>query len=119
MKALKITYYASTALVSLLMIFSASMYVFQHDTVKGYYEGFGYPTYIIYPYAFLKVAGVIAIWQNKIQWIREWAYAGFFFALFFAIIAHVMIADGEQMAAVLAMVLLLTSYITQKRITSK
>ena len=92
------------------------MYVFNHEEVKVMFTNFGYPTYIIYPYAFAKVLGVIGIWQNKFILLREWAYAGFFFAFILAFFAHYMIGDGEQMGAVVALVLLLTSYFLGKKI---
>ena len=48
MKRNKIIYYSATGLLTLLMLFSASMYFFNHDEVAKLFEGFGYPTYIIY-----------------------------------------------------------------------
>jgi hypothetical protein len=80
------------------------------------FEGFGYPTYIIYPYGVAKLLGLAAIWfiGNKI--LKEWAYAGFFFAFVLAFFAHVMIGDGEQIGAAIAMVLLVVSYIFSKKI---
>lgn len=115
MKRDKIIYYIATGLLTLLMGFSVSMYLFNHEEVKGMFTNFGYPTYIIYPYAFAKVLGIIAIWQNKYGNLKEWAYSAFFFAFVLAFFAHYMIADGEQMGALIALVLLLTSYIFNKR----
>ncbi len=40
----------------------------------------------------------------------------FFFAFVLAFFAHYMIGDGEQMGAVVATILLLTSYFTEKKI---
>ncbi|MFK2820151.1 DoxX family protein [Flavobacteriaceae sp. LMIT009] len=116
MKRDKIIYYASTGLLTLLMGFSVFMYLFNHEEVKGMFTSFGYPTYIIYPYAFAKILGVIGIWQNKFVLLKEWAYAGFFFAFILAFFAHYMIGDGEQMGAVVALVLLLTSYFFGKKL---
>lgn len=116
MKKNKIIYYVSTGLLSLLMGFSVFMYLFNHEEVKGMFTNFGYPTYIIYPYAFAKILGVIGVWQNKFTLLKEWAYAGFFFAFTLAFFAHFMIGDGEQMGALVALVLLLTSYFFGKKI---
>ena len=118
MKTTKIIYYISTALLTLLMLFSAGMYFFNHAEVAGMFTNFGYPTYIIYPYAVAKLLGVIAIWFLGNKPVKEWAYAGFFFAFILAFFAHVMISDGEQMGAVVAMILLVTSYITNKKINN-
>jgi hypothetical protein len=116
MKTTKIIYYISTGLLTLLMLFSAGMYFFNHAEVATMFSNFGYPTYIIYPYAIAKLLGLVALWFISNKVIKEWAYAGFFFAFILAFFAHVMIGDGEQMGAVVAMVLLITSYVTHKKI---
>ena len=116
MKTTKIIYYVSTALLTLLMFFSAGMYFFNHAEVSGMFTNFGYPTYIIYPYAIAKLLGLVALWFVANKTVKEWAYAGFFFAFIFAFFAHIMISDGEQMGAILAMVFLITSYITSKKL---
>ena len=118
MKRDKIIYYISTGLLTLLMLFSVGMYFFNHAEVAQMFTSFGYPTYIIYPYAVLKLLGLFAIWNPNFKVIKEWAYAGFFFAFVLAFFAHFMISDGEQMGAVVALILLLTSYIFNKK-TSK
>ncbi|MEO9570417.1 MAG: DoxX family protein [Polaribacter sp.] len=116
MKTTKIIYYVSTTLLTLLMLFSAGMYFFNHAEVAGMFTNFGYPTYIIYPYAIAKLLGLVALWFVANKTVKEWAYAGFFFAFIFAFFAHIMINDGEQMGAILAMVFLITSYITSKKL---
>lgn len=115
MKRNKIIYYVATGLLTLLMLFSVSQYFFNHDEVAEMFTSFGYPTYIIYPYAVAKILGLIAIWFIANKAIKEWAYAGFFFAFIFAFFAHIMISDGEQMGAVIAMILLIISYIYHKK----
>ena len=116
MKAIKITYYIATGLLTLLMLFSAGMYFFNHEEVAKLFTNFGYPTYIIYPYAILKISGIIVIWFAGNRGLKEWAYSGFFFAFLLAFFAHVMINDGEQGGAIVAMILLLTSYFTNKKL---
>jgi len=116
MKRDKIIYYVSTGLLTALMLFSVSMYLFSHDEVSSMFKGFGYPTYIIYPYAIAKLLGLFAIWNPNFKVIKEWAYTGFFFAFILAFFAHFMIGDGEQGGALVALVLLVISYIFNKRI---
>lgn len=115
MKRNKIIYYVATGLLSLLLLFSAGMYIFNHEVVSQMFNNFGYPTYIIYPYAIAKLLGIFALWNPKFDKIKEWAYAGFFFAFILAFFAHIMIGDGEQMGAALAMILLVVSYIFYKK----
>ena len=115
MKINKIIYYTFTVIFTLIIVFSAGMYFFNHDFIKQAFTNLGYPTYLIYPYATAKILGVIAIWQTKFMRIKEWAYSAFFFAFILAFFAHYMIGDGEQMGAVLAIVLLVISYIFYKK----
>ena len=59
---------------------------------------------------------MIAIWFISSKALKEWAYAGFFFAFILAFFAHYMIGDGEQTGALVALVLLLISYVFSKKI---
>lgn len=108
-------YLISTGLLSLLMLFSAGMYFFNHDMVRDTFTHLGYPTYIIYPLAIAKILGLVAIWTKKSNWLKEWAYAGFFFDFVLALSAHISVADGEYAPAALAIVLLIVSYFTEKK----
>ncbi|WP_111709299.1 DoxX family protein [Lutibacter citreus] len=116
MKTKKIIYWVSTGLLSALLLMSAGMYVFNNEQVAGMFTNFGYPTYIIYPLAALKIAAVIVLLTLKRSNIKEWAYSALFFEFILAFFAHVMIGDGEQTAAIIAMVLLLTSYFFGKKV---
>jgi len=110
MKKVKIAYLISTGLISALMLMSAGMYFFNNQMVRETFEALGYPSYIIYPLAIAKILGIIAIWSNISQSLKEWAYAGFFFDLLLAFFAHIMIGDGDSTPAMLGTVLLLISY---------
>ncbi|TDQ27602.1 DoxX family protein [Tenacibaculum caenipelagi] len=116
MKRDKIIFYVSTGLLTLMMLMSAGMYIFNNEAVSSMFTAFGYPTYIIYPYAIAKILGLVALWFFRGKFLNEWAYAGFFFAFILAFFAHFMIGDGEQTGAVIAMVLLILSYIYKKKI---
>ncbi|MEX0275244.1 MAG: DoxX family protein [Flavobacteriaceae bacterium] len=106
----QIIYWVATGLLSVLMLFSAGMYFFKHGMVRETFMDLGYPTYIIYPLAILKIAGLVVIWSKKFKALKEWAYAGFFFDFVLALAAHLMVNDGEYLPALLAMVLLMVSY---------
>ncbi|MFT4643025.1 MAG: hypothetical protein ACI89R_000868, partial [Candidatus Azotimanducaceae bacterium] len=116
MKRNKIIFYVATGLLSVLLLFSVSQYFLKYDDIANAFESFGYPTYIIYPYAIAKLLGLLVLWLPGYKTLKEWAYAGFTFAFIFAFFAHFMIADGEQMGAVIATVLLVVSYIYSKKI---
>jgi len=114
-KTNKIIYYASTGLLTALMLFSAGMYFFKHEMVSEAFIGLGYPTYIIYPLAIAKILGLIAIWTRKSKILKEWAYAGFFYDVVLAFGAHIMVQDGSFKEALIGIILVLTSYIFEKR----
>ncbi|MEC3907964.1 DoxX family protein [Tamlana sp. 2201CG12-4] len=118
MKTQKIVYYIATGILTVMVLFSASMYFFKHDDIAGAFTGFGYPTYIIYPYAIAKLLGLVGVWNPKFKIIKEWAYAGYFYAFILAFFAHYMIGDGQQGGAVLALVALIVSYIFNKKINN-
>ena len=86
MKRDKIIYWIATGLLSLMMLFSAGMYFFNHEEVVQVFTTLGYPAYIVYPLALAKVLGLIAILTKKSQVLKEWAYAGFFFDFVLALV---------------------------------
>ncbi|MDB2462750.1 DoxX family protein [Algibacter sp.] len=112
----KIIYYAATAILTLVVLFSVNMYFFKHEMIKGAFTSLGYPTYIIYPYAVMKLLGLVAVWTPSFKVLKEWAYAGFFYAFILAFFAHIMKADGGQGTAMVAFIALVVSYISYKRI---
>lgn len=116
MKRDKIIYWVATGLLSAMMLMSAGMYLFNTAEIKSLFISFGYPDYIVYPLAFAKLLGLVAILTKKSKTLYEWAYAGFFFDFVLAFFAHWNVQDGEHMGAVIALVLLSVSYIFGRRI---
>lgn len=106
----KLFFRISTGLLTFLMLFSASMYVFANEIAVEAFTKLGFPIYIIYPLAVAKVLGLIAIWSNKSKRLTEWAYAGFAFDLILAVSAHLSVNDGEFMGALVGLIILGSSY---------
>ena len=106
-----ILYRIVTGLLTLLMLFSASMYLMNYEMFVEAFTKLGYPTYLIYPLAIAKILGLIAIWTRQSKTLTEWAYAGFFFDTLLAASAHMNVGDGESGFAIMGMVLVLTSYV--------
>ena len=81
----------------------------------------GYPTYIIVPLEIAKLLGVAAVLSNVSPFLKNLAYAGFFYHLLLALSAHVAAGDGpaEMSGAVLGLVFLAGSFhFDRKRISS-
>ncbi len=95
------------------------LYFVQHDEISIAFTLLGFPTFIIYPLAIAKILGLTAIWIDKSTQLREWAYAGFTCNLSLAVAAHLNVNDGEFGGAAVALLLLATSYIFHRRISSK
>ncbi len=87
--------------------------------VEGIFKSLGYPTYIIYPLAFAKIVGILAILTKKSTFLKELAYAGFFFDFILAVSAHINANDGGHLTALVAMILLVVSYIYDKKVFKK
>ena len=84
----KIIYWIATAICCGIMLFSAQMYFLKYYMVRGFFQSLNYPTYLVYPLAIAKVLGILAIVSNLNKWLKEWAYAGFFFNSILALVAH-------------------------------
>ncbi len=116
MKKDKIIYYIATGLITALMLMSAGMYFVKYDMVSEVFTKLGFPTFIIYPLAVLKLLGLVAIWSRKSISLKEWAYAGFFFDFVLALAAHIYANDNEYAASAVALVLLGVSYLYDKKV---
>ena len=95
---------------------SVGFYIFYHAEISQTFLKMGYPAYIIYPLALAKILCLFAIWSNKSETLKEWAYAGFFFNLTLAFFAHFMINDGEFAPVLIAIFLLSASYLAWKKL---
>ncbi len=117
MKILKIVYWISTVVICSFMLFIAAEYFFNHDKTINYFVSYGYPVYIIYPLGIAKIIGVVTIlFFNQLRSLKEWAYAAFFFNFVLAFFAHFLISDGSHLGAFIAVILLLISYFTGKKV---
>ena len=114
---MKIVYWIATGLLCALMLFAAFNYIFKHELIVDVFNRLGFPAYIIYPLAALKVLGIAAILTKWSPTLKEWAYAGFFFNFILAMSAHINAGDGIQfLPAFVCLVLLIVSYVIDKKL---
>lgn len=112
----KILYWIATAVLTAIMCFSVFNYFANYEAIAGYFEHFQYPVYLVYPLAIAKILGLIAVWGNFSKWLKEWAYAGFFFDTVLAFFAHY-ISDGNgYLFSLIALTATLISYFTGKQV---
>ncbi len=90
----KIIYWTATILLALGMFSGGLAQIFR---VKQNVDGIvhlGYPIYLMSILGTWKILGVIAILIPKFKLLKEWAYAGFFFAMTGAVISHIAAGDS-------------------------
>lgn len=101
----KIIYWVVTVFLSIGMLAGGIQQMLQ---IGGYNEiitKLHYPLYVLSILGVWKILGVIAILIPKFPLLKEWAYAGFFFAMSGAAISH--FAVGQSFTeAIPALVLL-------------
>ena len=105
----KIIYWIATLWLSLGMISTGAVQLFKQKAGQGGLDTItelGYPIYILTILGVWKVLGVIAVLTPKFPLLKEWAYAGFFFAMSGAIFSHM--ASGNSIKEIFPPLLLLT-----------
>lgn len=72
----------------------------------------GYPIYFLTILGIWKILGVIALLVPKFPLVKEWAYAGFFFAMSGAIFSHIAVGDPlkEIFPSLLLLILTVVSW---------
>lgn len=104
-KTNKIIYWASTMLVVLGMLPGGIGQIFHAKWSLDLIRPLGYPEYILTIIGTWKVLGSIVLLIPKLPLIKEWAYAGFFFAMSGAVISH--LVSGESMNKLISPLVLL------------
>ena len=112
---MKIVYWVGTGLLSLVMIFSATMYFTNTAAIQEAFTGFGYPSYLVIPLGIVKLLGLVAIISNRSATLKEWAYFGFLIDLILAIAAHLAVKDGQSLFAIAALAGWIASYVGYKK----
>ncbi len=89
-----IIYWITTSLVSVGMLGSGLAQLFHTKDMVVLVTHVGYPVYFMYILGVWKILAVIAILIPGFKLLKEWAYAGLFFAMTGAVVSHLAIGDG-------------------------
>ncbi|MBU2948435.1 DoxX family protein [Zobellia uliginosa] len=116
MKTQRTLYWSALVLLTLIMLFSVFNYFTKYEMIVGFFKHFNYPSYLIYPLAFAKILGLIAIWGNFSSWLKEWAYAGFFFNTLLAFFAHYLTDGKDYLFAFIAIIVTLIAYFMDREL---
>lgn len=118
MKSVKIIYWTTTTIVSVMMLFSAYMYFTSVEVKQGFVH-LGFPDYFRIELAVAKALGALALLLPFIPArVKEWAYAGFFINFVSAIIAHLASGDAASTwgSVTVFLLILIASYISRELI---
>ena len=119
-KGWKITYYISTTLLVLSMLWGGYLDASQNELAVAGITSLGYPAYFAVIIGVAKILGVVGILQNKVRFLRSWAYAGFTFDTLGAFISTLAagMAFMYALPALISLVIVLVSF-TAARKTSR
>lgn len=92
----KIIFWVSTLWLSLGMLSTGIVQLIRMEEEVGMMTRLGYPIYFLTILGTWKILGVIAMLLPKLPLVKEWAYAGFFFAMSGAVISHIAIGDNGK-----------------------
>jgi uncharacterized membrane protein YphA (DoxX/SURF4 family) len=101
----KIIYWISTLWLALGMTSTGIVQLLKMEDDVTRMTRLGYPVYFLTILGVWKILGVVAVLVPKFPRLKEWAYAGFFFAMSGAAFSH--LAVGDPMTEILPSLLLL------------
>jgi uncharacterized membrane protein YphA (DoxX/SURF4 family) len=108
----KIIYWIATLWLALGMTSTGIVQFIKMKEEVDLFNRLGYPLYFLTILGIWKVLGVIAVLIPKFPLLKEWAYAGFFFAMSGAVFSHLASGSGamDYFGPVLLLVLTVTSW---------
>lgn len=105
MRTKKISYWIATIWLSLGMLSTGIVQLLKMEQDVNRMAELQYPVYLLTLLGIWKILGVIAVLIPKFPILKEWAYAGFFFAMSGAVFSH--IASGSPASEIFPSLLLL------------
>lgn len=92
----KIIYWIATVWLALGMAVTGYVQLIRMNEEADMMARLGYPLYFLTLLGIWKILGVIAVLVPKFHLLKEWAYAGFFFAMSGAVISHAAVGDSAK-----------------------
>lgn len=92
----KIIYWVATSWLALGMASTGIVQLLKMKEEAGMMAHLGYPLYFLTILGTWKLLGVVAVLAPKFPLLKEWAYAGFFFAMSGAVFSHLASGDGAM-----------------------
>jgi len=95
-KTNKIIYWIATIWLALGMLSTGIVQLLKLKEEVEMMKNLGYPLYFLTILGVWKILGVLAVLIPKFPLLKEWAYAGFFFAMSGAVFSHLANGDGAK-----------------------
>jgi hypothetical protein len=92
----KIIYWIATVWLALGMVSTGIVQLIKMEEEVEMMTHLGYPIYFLTILGIWKMLGVVTVLIPKFPLLKEWAYAGFFFAMSGAIFSHLATGDGAK-----------------------
>ena len=111
-KKSKIIYWISTVWLALGMLSTGIVQLLKPEDEIAKITHLGYPVYFLTILGIWKILGVAAVLVPGLPRLKEWAYAGFFFAMSGAVFSHIALGDstGEIFPSLLLLILTAASW---------
>ena len=108
----KVIYWIATGWLALGMVSTGIVQLLKTKEEADLFSHLGYPAYLMTILAIWKLLGAVAVLIPKYPLLKEWAYAGFIFAMSGAVFSHAALGDGakEFFGPILLIVLTLVSW---------
>lgn len=115
MRTNQITYYITTTMMSLAMLFSTYAYLVKPE-LKQAFQHLGFPDYFRIELAIAKGLAAIGLWV-PIRVVKDASYAGLAISFVSAVIAHIALNDstGHIMYPIVVLAILIVSYVTSMK----
>jgi len=95
----KIIYWIATIFLAFGVLAGGAQQMLQTGGYVDIARQLGYPLYLLSILGVWKILGVVAVLIPKFPLLKEWAYAGFFFAMSGAAASHIASGDSINEAA--------------------
>ncbi|RYY55667.1 MAG: DoxX family protein [Chitinophagaceae bacterium] len=104
----RIIYWVATIWLALGMLSTAIVQLMPMDEEIDNFRQLGYPLYLMAIIGIWKIAGVLTVLLPRLPILKEWAYAGFFFAMSGAAVSHLLVGHPLSKTFPPLLLLLLT-----------
>ncbi len=114
----KTAYWASTGFLLFVLAWAVVSYHVIYQTQAGFFIAFGYPTYLVYPLAYLKLIAILVIVSHRYNDLRDMVYAALFLNMVAALAGHIILGDFYG-HALLGLICLPVSYLLGNQVRGR